>query len=150
MLPTRVHAVLRRLSLVLTFCAAGCTGWHPNPTAFRVVRAAPDAAARRTALLLSYGTGAALSNTTYHVVVQNGVGPLPTSSAAALARDSAVLSATGAQDLELRWAADGVLEVRCDGCGTNRVDVMERRDRVGAVRVRFVELPRGTAYDRGA
>ncbi len=132
--------------IALLTAAAGCAGnydWHAADV--EVTRSAAARSDVRSALLVRHVSRAALSSDTYKVAVAAGRPPTAAAAVARLADTAFVLYATRAGTVELRWASDTALTVVCAGCGLEAVDVMERRDRLGPVRVAYEGFPRGTA-----
>ena len=134
--------------LVRAALLAGAVGCGPDyawrPADVEVVRSAPAPGGARSALLVRHVARHALDSDTYKVVVAAGAPPAD-AAVARLADTAYVVHATAAGALALRWAGDTALTVVCAGCGLEAFDVMERRDRLGPVRVTYEGFPRGTA-----
>lgn len=107
------------------------------------VAESPDG--QRSAVLVRHIPEGALNNDVYYVMIARN---WPASDSAALFKhmeDSAMLVATHARQLQLRWNGERVLRVICAQCGMRTIDVNKKRERYDSVAVIFEGLPPGTA-----
>jgi hypothetical protein len=61
--------------------------------------------------------------------------------------DSAVLVATWASKVQLRWEGNDGLLVICDACGLEAINIEKKLDHAGSTKITYQGFPAHTAYD---
>lgn len=126
---------------VVSLCVLGCFGSTATLIVDQVV--SPDGS--HIAMLVDRYYDATRGSDEFFVIVVAGK---EFASRAATMRhigESAVLVATRAGKVRLRWQSDATLLVKCDACGLEAIDIQKKEDRSGTVSIIYQGFPEDAA-----
>jgi len=135
---SRQRRALVALSLItLIYCAMVFVGCDSADYTILKNVVSPDNSF--SALLVRRRGHDSLSNDVYYALLAKGHQPIPSLRRAI--HDNPVLVATRAQDIVLRWSGPNTVDLICERCGIEKIDVIEKREKWNSVNVVFIGFP---------
>ncbi len=130
-------------TLLVFATLAGC---RQPPMTNTVVSQAQSPDGRSTALLVDrYLQAARVADGFFLIVIPAGQDAKEAVNARNIG-DTAVLVATSAEKVHLRWRDANTLLVICDSCGLNPINIAKKLGQAGATRIIYQGFPEHTAY----
>ena len=98
-------------------------------------------------MLVQRRTHDSLSNDEYYVIV--GEATYTTQSLPEAIRKDSILVVTRGAAITLKWTTPDELVLRCDRCGIEKIDIIDRKYTWNSIHIRYEGFPNGTAYSSG-
>jgi hypothetical protein len=121
-------------------------GCEPAPATNTIVASVQSPDKRVSALLVDRSFEAARISDGFFLIVIPASHNVTDAINANDINETAVLIATGAGTVQLRWQDDNTLLVVCDSCGIKPVDISKKLDHIGTTRIVYRGFPAHTAY----
>lgn len=146
MQPKSSQRMMLRMALCCIFLPALLIGCKAAPTTNTIVAKAQSPDGKTSALLVDrYYHTARVSDGFFLILVPSSQSVSEAINAKNIG-NSAVLIATWASKVRLRWEGNNTLLVGCDSCGLEAIDIIRKLDHFGSIRIIYQGFPKHTAY----
>ena len=136
---SRWHFHLAALSLLAGSLVAGC-----DSADYTVLKKVNSPEVTVSALLVQRRGHDSLSSDVYYVVLLDSKDQKPSLAKATLVKafhGKPILVATNGEGLGIQWSGPYALSITCADCGMREIDMIERNEMDGAVRITYIGVP---------